>query len=261
MTDHLQAARAIAAARRSLTPLSPLPPDAAPRDLAEGYRIQAALHAELAPDFGPIVGYKIGCTSAVMQRYMAIAHPCAGGIFSKRVYADGVSLQAAGFVRVGVECEIAVRLGRDLVHRGTPITTDDVADAIDAYFPAIEIVDDRYEHWQTLGAPTLVADDFFGAAIVLGTPVSRSQAPDLHTVRGAAQVDGAVVATGTGADVMGHPHVPVAWLANHLAAQGDVLRAGQTVMTGSCVQTLWLGAGTAVEMQFSDLGTVRLSLA
>lgn len=261
MTDVLQAARAIASARRSMTPLPPLPPDAVPRDLAEGYRIQAALHAELAPDLGPIVGYKIGCTSAVMQRYMSIAHPCAGGIFAQRVYPDGVSLQARSFVKVGVECEIAVRLGRDLPGRGTPFTPDDVADAIDAYFPAIEIVDDRYVHWQTLGAPTLVADDFFGAAIVLGTPVSRSRAPDLHTVRGTARIDGAVVATGTGADVMGHPHVPVAWLANHLAGQGDMLRAGQTVMTGSCVQTLWLDAGTAVEMQFSELGTVRLALA
>jgi hypothetical protein len=30
-----------------------------------------------------------------------------------------------------------------------------VVQAVDAYLPAIEIVDDRYANWQTLGAPTL----------------------------------------------------------------------------------------------------------
>ena len=41
-------------------------------------------------------------------------------------------------------------------------------EAIEAYYPAIEIVDDRYVKWETLGAPTLVADDFFAAGCVLG---------------------------------------------------------------------------------------------
>ena len=41
-------------------------------------------------------------------------------------------------------------------------------EAIEAYHPAIEIVDDRYVKWETMGAPTLVADDFFAAGCVLG---------------------------------------------------------------------------------------------
>ena len=57
---------------------------------------------------------------------------------------------------------------------------------IEAYLPAIEIVDDRYVDWQTLGAPTLVADDFFAAGCVLGKPVARSAAPDLLDVVGRA---------------------------------------------------------------------------
>jgi 2-keto-4-pentenoate hydratase len=258
MANISNAARTIAAARRSLTPLPPLEAGSAPQDLPQAYRIQEALHAELAPDFGEIVGYKIGCTSAVMQKYLSIPHPCAGGVFAKRVYESGVSLRAASFVRVGVECEIAVRLGRDLEYTGTPFTKEDVADAIDAYFPAIEIVDDRYVKWEAMGAPTLVADDFFGAAIVLGKPVSRKQAPDLRTVVGRALINASEVGKGTGADLMGHPNNPVAWLANHLASQGDKLRAGQTIMTGSSVQTVWLGAGDKVEMQFTELGSVHL---
>ena len=172
----------------------------------------------LAADVGPLVGYKIGCTSAVMQRYLDIPHPCGGGVFSRGVHSSGVSLRHGDYVRVGVECEIAVRLARDLTPTGSAFTAETVADAIDAYHPAIEIVDDRYADWRTIGAPTLVADDFFAAGCVLGTAVPRAEAPDLPDVVGVALINGVEVGRGTGADVLGHPHAALAWLANHLAA-------------------------------------------
>ena len=165
------------------------------------------------------------------------------------------------FVRVGVECEIAVRLARDLAASGTAFTADSVAPAIDAYHPAIEIVDDRYADWQTIGAPTLVADDFFAAGCVLGAAVSRAKAPDLLEVIGRAFINGVEVGRGTGADVLGHPHAALAWLANHLAASGKSLRAGQIVLTGSLVKTLWLNAGDKAVMELSGLGTVAAEFA
>ncbi len=259
MDKILEAAKAVASARRDLAPLCPLGADVAPRDEAEGYRIQHAVHAVLAAQTGPLVGYKIGCTSAVMQSYLGIPHPCGGGVFSKGVHSSGVSLRHADYVRVGVECEIAVRLVRDLT--GTAFTADSVAGAIDAYHPAIEIVDDRYADWRTIGAPTLVADDFFAAGCVLGKPVPRAAAPDLLDVVGIAFINGVEVGRGTGADVLGHPHMALAWLANHLAAERKSLRAGQIVLTGSLVQTVWLNAGDKVVMEMSGLGSVAAEFA
>jgi len=256
MNDTLAAAEIIAAARRSRTPLEPLPAGIAPRNEAEGYRIQHALRGLLAADLGAPAGYKIGCTSAVMQHYIGIPHPCGGSVFASGVHASGVSLRHGDFVRVGVECEIAVRLARDLDPALAPFTADSVTDAIEAYLPAIEIVDDRYADWQSLGAPTLVADDFFAAACVLGQPVARSAAPDLLKVIGRALVNGTEVARGTGADVLGHPHHALAWLANHLAADSRGLRAGEIVLTGSLVKTLWLAAGDRVTMELQGLGNV-----
>jgi 2-keto-4-pentenoate hydratase len=258
MTNTLAAATALAAARRTRTPLKPLAADIAPRTEAEGYRIQETLRDLLAADFGALAGYKIGCTSAVMQEYLAIPHPCGGSVFAKGVHPSGVSLSAGDFVRVGVECEIAVKLASDLAPSAAPFTADTVAQAIEAYLPAIEIVDDRYAGWQTLGAPTLVADDFFAAGCVLGKPVARSAAPDLLDVIGRAVINDLEVARGTGADVLGHPHNALAWLANHLAADGQGLRAGQIVLTGSLVKTVWLNAGARVVMDLSGLGRVEV---
>jgi 2-oxo-3-hexenedioate decarboxylase/2-keto-4-pentenoate hydratase len=253
----LRAAQAIATARRSRAPLKPLPADAAPRDEAEGYRVQRAVHDLLLPTTGGLVGYKIGCTSKVMQEYLDIPHPCGGGVFARGVHETGVSLPAADYVRVGVECEIAVRLARELLPSEEPFTAEWVMEAIEAYMPAIEIVDDRYEQWETLGAPTLIADDFFAAGCVIGAPVARNAAPELRSVNGRALINGSEAGRGTGADVLGHPHHALAWLANHLAAEGRGLHAGQIVLTGSLMKTVWLNAGDRVVMELEGLGRVE----
>ena len=259
MTNILAAAKTIAATRRNRTPLQPLVGKAVPQTEADGYRIQDALHDLLVADFGALVGYKIGCTSPVMQQYLDIPHPCGGGVFAKGVHDSGASLRASDFVRVGVECEIAARIARDLLPAEAPFTAEWMAEAIEAYLPAIEIVDDRYADWQTIGAPALVADDFFAAGCVLGKPVARSDAPDLLAVVGRALINGIEVGRGTGADVLGHPHHALAWLANHLAADGKGLRAGEIVLTGSLVKTVWLNAGDSVMMELSGLGTVQVT--
>src|SRR6266481_6043687 len=180
----LAAAQTIAQARRNRTPLKALPGDLAPEDEAAGYRVQRAVHDLLLPHTGPLIGYKIGCTSAVMQQYLNIPHPCGGGVFTRGVHDSGAALRFGDFVRVGVECEIAVKLAHDLAASTAPFTADNVAEAIEAYLPAIEIV-----------------DDFFAAGCVLGEPVKRQAAPDLLEVVCLAVTNGAEVWRGTVADV------------------------------------------------------------
>jgi 2-keto-4-pentenoate hydratase len=251
------AAHAIAVARRIRMPLAPLMPDTAPQDEAEGYAVQRAVHDLLLPHQGALTGYKIGCTSKVMQEYLGIPHPCAGGVFERGVHESGVKLNSGDYVRVGVECEIAMRLARDLAPSEEPFTAEWVMEAVDACHPAIEIVDDRYAEWETLGAPTLIADDFFAAGCVLGAPVARLHLPDLREVMGLVLVNGVEAGRGTGADVLGHPAEALAWLANHLAIEGRGLHAGQIVLTGSLVKTVWLKAGDHVVMELQGLGTVE----
>jgi 2-keto-4-pentenoate hydratase len=257
----LEAAQLIVTARRIGAALKALPPEIAPQDEGEGYRVQRAVHDLLLPSTGALVGYKIGCTSAVMQQYLDIPHPCSGGVFARGVYDSGVTLRAADFVRVGVECEIAVRLSRDLLPSEEPFTAEWVKEAIEAYMPAIEVDDDRYERWESLGAPTLVADDFFAAACVLGESVARIAAPDLLSVTGRALINSEEAGRGTGADVLGHPHHALAWLANHLASEGKGLHGGQIVLTGSLVKTVWLKPGDHVVMELEGLGAVEATFA
>jgi 2-keto-4-pentenoate hydratase len=253
----LGAANRIAVARRIHTPLIPLEGDLALDDEAQGYAVQRALHDLLLPYQGALTGYKIGCTSKVMQDYLGIPHPCSGGVFERGIHESGARIASGDYIRVGVECEIAMRLARDLAPSEEPFTAEWVMEAVDACHPAIEIVDDRYAEWETLGAPTLIADDFFAAGCVLGAPVKRSHLPNLREMRARALINGVEVGRGTGADVLGHPAEALAWLANHLAIEGRGLHAGQIVLTGSLVKTVWLKAGDHVVMELQGLGTVE----
>jgi 2-keto-4-pentenoate hydratase len=250
------AAAFLAQARLARTRMSGLPPELRPADVAAAYRVQDALHAELAgAGLGALAGHKIGCTTAVMQQYLKVDHPCAGGVFAARVYREAARLRHGSFVRVGIECEIAVLLGRDLPARDRPYAAAEVAPAIDACAAAIEIVDDRWIDYRAVDTPTLIADDFFAAACVLGPPRRFDPALDLAAARGAMSVGGREMGRGTGADALGSPLNALAWLA---AARGG-LKAGELVLTGSMVQTHWAARGDACTVEVEGLGTARVT--
>ena len=256
------AAQRLLAARRRRIPLEPLPAAIRPMTADDGYDVQNALH-RLADGGGRSgqAGWKIGCTSKILQDILNIHQPAAGGIAAMDVHRSGTILRLRDFVRVGVECEIAVELGEDLAPAGAPWRRESVADSVAACRSAIEVVDDRYGDFRTLGAPTLIADDFFQAAVVLGERCENWRDRDLGTLVASTAVDGRAIGHGKGADLMGHPLEPLAWLANHLAARGQGLRRGDIVLTGSMVAVHWATGPCSVRIENSAFGSVELTLA
>jgi 2-oxo-3-hexenedioate decarboxylase/2-keto-4-pentenoate hydratase len=233
-----------------------------PRDEADGYAVQEALHGLLdRAGLGPIAGHKIGCTTPVMQKYLGIDNPCGGGVHARTVHHGHARVRHADYVRVGVECEIAVRLGADLGPAGAPFDRPRVGAAVEGVLAAMEIVDDRYRDYRTLDVPTLIADDFFNAGCVLGTPVGRWRDLDLPAVTGVTRVNDKEVGRGEGRAVMGHPFEALAWLANLRASLGLALRAGEFVLLGSVVETRWVSAGDEVAVAIDGLGEVRATFA
>ena len=250
-----RAARLLSAARLERRRFERLPEDCRPADLGAAYAVQEALHAVLgAAGCGPVAGHKIGCTTPVMQKFLRIATPCAGGVLAPTVQDQRGTFRHADFLHVGVECEIAVRLARPLPAAGAPYDRASVAAAVGACMAAIEVVDDRYTDYRSLDTPTLVADDFFNAACVLGTLVEAWRELDLAAIRGRMTINGAEVGAGQGGDILGHPLEALAWLANALAARGRQLRAGEFVLLGSVVETRWVDAGDRVEVALEGLG-------
>ena len=255
-----EAAMLLAKARVDRRPFDRLPEHCRLRDEAEAYTAQDHLHAILQSTQGQrLVGHKIGCTTEIMQRYLGIDSPCAGGLYDNGVFETGVRLRYNDYQRVGVECEIAVRLATDLPGSKGGHDRGSVADAVESCMAAIEIVDDRYLDYRSLDTPTLIADDFFHAGAVLGPNVGDWQSLDLASLQGRMAIGGETVGDGVGAAILGHPFEALAWLANAESARGRSLNAGDIVLLGSLVQTQWVDAGANVEITIDGLGAASVT--
>lgn len=265
MTPQLEeAARRIVEARTSHTPFAGLPSGLQPRSEAVGYDLQDMVRDQLiAGGQGRLVGYKIGCTTKVMQDYLGIDHPCAGNILARGLLRSGVKLPSKNYVRPGIECELAVELWSALEPQQAPFDAAKAAAAVGGVFTAIEVVDDRYVHWRSLDAPTLIADDFFHAGLVLGRRQTgwpaATLAADLAALAGITWVNGREVGRGRGADILGNPLEALVWLANHCARRGVTLPRGTLVSLGSLIQTHWLEPGDVVDVEIERLGPVKLT--
>lgn len=203
------------------------------------------------------VGYKIGLTSPRMQAMCNIDRPVAGVVLGDRVLSSGAAVTSRDYGRVGLEFELAVRLGRDL--RGdAAVDLVSVAKAIDSIAPAVEIVDDRHCDYATLDVLSLVADNSWNAGIVVGEWRAPLEHPE--TLDGAVSVDGKAEDRGSGRDVLGHPYNSVLWLAQHLAETNEQLRAGDIVMTGNWVTTKFPTKSSTYRFDVQGLGAVEIAV-
>ena len=256
-----EAARVLADARLERGRFASLPARLHPADEATAYRIQAVLHGLLSDrGEGAYAGHKIGCTTPVMQAYLNIRNPSAGGILLREIQQSPALVATRGKTQLGVECEIAVRLSADLPRRldAMPYVRSDLAPLISECLATIEIVENRYVVYGRLDAATLISDDFFGAGLILGVADRDLDPNDLDQTVATMLIDGVEVGTGRGSDILGHPLEALAWLVNSLNARGSLLRAGEVVTLGSLVATNWVEAGSTVTIVNDSLGEVTV---
>lgn len=253
-----EAARTVAASRLARGRLGRL---AGIDDLEAGYAVQEAANRLLEGRLGPPAGCKIGGTTAAMRAYLGLPAPIAGAIFAGTVHACGARLALGGHVLPGIETEIAVRLGRRLGPRARAYDRDEVAAAVAAVLPAIEIVDNRYEDFAAVGGPTLAADNIFNAALVTGEPAADWTGLDLGALRARTIVDGETVGEGTADALLGHPLDALAWLVERWRSLGRALEAGSLVSLGSITPVIWLERPVLARIEVERLGAVEVGFA
>lgn len=134
---------------------------------------------------------------------------------------------------IGVEAEIAYRLGRDLPARPEPYSLDEVKSALESSHPIIEVSDTRFFAPASQDRPSHVADQLNHGALAVGAgSVDWAQIQPLRQ-RAIMNVNGEVRADTIGENPAGDPMRLLLWLANEGARSADGLRAGCAVTTGS----------------------------
>jgi 2-keto-4-pentenoate hydratase len=254
--DIRQKADAISRLFRERQAIEILPSDLMPADLDEAYAIRREFEAiEQARGRGEVAGYKIGLTTPIMQKLCGVDEPCYGAMFASEVHHRRAVLATSNYCRLGIETEIAVKLGEDLPQGGD---RDRVAAAVESCMAAIEVLEDLRHDYKRLTAAAMVAGNVWNAGCVLGAPVIDWRRLDLAEARARLAINGSEIGTGQGGDVMGNPLNALAWLANKLAAAGTPLRRGMVVMTGSMVPIQFPAPGDHALVEVSGLGTAEL---
>lgn len=239
-------------ARRRLTRLDGLD------SLEDAYRVQQRANAGLERHLGARIGHKIGGTTETMRHYLRAPEPMAGEIFAHQCHPDGASISRAGFVRLGIETEIAVRLADDLPPRTDAYTRADMTAVVGEVMAAIELVDDRYEDFSAAGVATLIADNAFDAGSVLGAPAPGWHRLDLAALTARTFHDDRLLAEGCSDVLLGHPLDALAWLANCRSKLGLGLTAGTFVSLGTITPVHWVEAAGTYRIAVEALGEVTV---
>jgi len=223
-----QAAQLLLRARRTNIPLEDLPMELRPADVAAGYAIQRMAVRLRGQE---IAGYKVGLTNVRAQRATGATEPIVGRLAIADVRRSPARLVVAE--RRIVEAEVIFEVAHDLPVRQAPFTSAEVAEVLGTACAGIEVCASRFTG-DDLSIAHLVADNSNAEFLVVGEPLPASAMARLADLPVTLSRRGQDPVPGSTANVLGQPLISVTWLANWLAQQGEGLKRGQLIASGSC---------------------------
>jgi 2-keto-4-pentenoate hydratase len=228
-----------------------------PRTLADAYAIQSRLVELLGMETG---GWFCACTNEKIQSRLGLFEPYYARLLKPFIFESGAVLKSVDYPPIVLECEFGFRLDRDLPSREVPYTRADIVAAVLSVHPTIEVVAGHLKNWPEQDVYSVIADNGTDGALVCGEGIRDWSSLDLRDTRVQLNVNGEVVRSGLGADVLGDPVEAMVWLANARSRDGDGLKKDDIHNTGTATDIVWVKAGDVACADFSGLGSVRLAI-
>jgi 2-keto-4-pentenoate hydratase len=238
-------------ARRSGQRIAALESEEIPATAAEGYAVQDAILRRLAI---PIAGWKVGAASPS-------AEPQAGPILADRLQPSPATFQLLPNALRTVEAELAFRLARDLPTRSLGYSEDEVWSAIASLHVGIEVLESSFVDRRKISEHAVLGDLLNNGAYCYGAAITDWRALNVATPAAILTFDGKEIRRAQAGTPGGHPKRLLAWLANHAAARGQPLTAGQIVTTGSHTSMVDAPRGAQVTVRFENVGEAQLNFA
>ena len=214
---------------------------------------RAKLNALLAGKLGKVVGYKAGLTNPAVQKRFNTDKPVWGKLYEGMIQKDGFTVEATFGARPLFEADMLVRVSNAAINQArTPM---DVLRNVDQIIPFIELPDLVVQAPPKLNGPGVAAINVGARLGVAGAPIAvpatrgeryaMLDALERMTVQ-VTDNSGALLASGTGSDILGHPLNAVVWIAEALAKEQLSLKPGDLVSLGSFSPLMPPKAGLSV---------------
>lgn len=246
LRDHVEEAARLLCAARSGVPVHELPPSCRPQSDADAYQIQDAVIERLGETVG---GWKVGAASATTAAFCA-------PICASMIRPSPASYSAVELRIIGIEAEIAFRLGRDLPARASAYNRAEVTAGVSLH-PVIEVVDSRYADFRSLDRPSVLADNFSNGGLVFGAAAPNWHSHDLSRTTITVTEDGEPFADSRGG-ALRDPIAALLDFANLMSGRGGV-KAGTIVTTGSWTGMVFTKRGARIVADFGPLGRVEVA--
>jgi len=188
-----------------------------------------------------------------------VSVPIAAPIYSDLVYTSGSEIPASELFVIGIEGEIAFRIGCDLPSRDKPYFPEDLLESISDMLPVIEIVDTRMQEGFSENKNLMLADNQSNGGLVVGEGSSNWKSLDFARLEASVTVDGVIEYSGITGNRAGDLFCLMAWAANHCANRGRPFRAGDIITTGTYTGILFVEPGAGVVVDFPAIGAVEVS--
>ena len=232
--------RAIAGVDASLEPRSP----------ADAYTAQLR---GIALRDSRVVAWKVGAKSA--------DGPIQGSALpSDAFHASPGTLRRADFGVLGLELEIAFRLGRSFAPAASPYPDDEVIASIATMATTIEAVTSRFAAWPKVAPLLQLADLQNHGALCVGPAVPYDPTYPFEQPAALFDFNGSSVLVATPRNPAGDPRRLLPWLVNHVTSNGGTFGEDVWVTTGSYTGMYFPeAAGTAVG-KFEGLPEIWLTV-
>ncbi|MEL0107799.1 MAG: fumarylacetoacetate hydrolase family protein [Rhodospirillaceae bacterium] len=242
-------------AETSRQPIAPISSEFDGLSVEDCYAAQDVYVAKKVSAGGKVAGFKVGATGAESQARFGVDEPVYGHTFGAGRTVSGRSIDCATLIDPKIECEIGLRLGRDL--DGPGVTLESALDAIDGVLGMFEIVDARTQNWK-VGFPEMICDNGVQAGYVTGMVRPFNKDIDLGNIDCTFLHNGEVKVEANSSVVMDNPVNSLVWLANKLAKTGQGIAAGAIIISGSMTGLTPIKAGDTFEARFSELEPISI---
>ena len=225
--------------------------------VVEGIDRQFVMRSEMLSAGAAHVGWKVGFGAPAALALMQISAPLLGFLTDRTTLSPGSTVDTSGWERGLVEFEVAVYLGSDL---GSGASDDQARAAISAISPSIEVADVDLPV-QADGVADIMATDIFHRAVLFGESDSSRAGIDIDGLVARILIDGQeFAATDQLEAITGRYPAVVATVANTLAAHGELLRAGDVIITGSVIPPVPTTTGSVFTFALDPFDPISVTI-
>ena len=207
------------------------------------------------------VGWKVGATNKEIQKILKINEPATAPILQSYYFQSPAELVVFSEQNPLVESEFSFHMKHDLQPRKKPYQLSEIIEAVDAVYPAIELVGSRFQGGlSNIGALRLISDMVGNMAFIAGCPTTEWTQIDLDKHQMSLYKNGKLMTSGQGSNLIGGPLSVLEWTVNHLSKMNICLMSGETITTGTCTTPIPVISGDTIVSDFGQLGVIELKL-